>query len=139
MRANRRFPAATKAANQAIGQPMGNQAPIAEAFFAELDQLGVARVREHLAAGAWGRSGRRVKLAKLWLDDQERDRLTATHAAIAAGSQDAAKRSAAAAERCADTAEAAYAIARDANFRAALAIAITAASLIVQVALAYLR
>jgi hypothetical protein len=118
---------------------MGNQAPIAEPFFAELDQLGEARVREQLAAGVWGKSGRRVKLAKLWLDDQERARATAAHAAIAVGSQDAAKRSAAAAERSADTAEAAYAIARDANFRAALAIALAAASLTVQAALAWLR
>src|SRR5262245_43739481 len=118
---------------------MGNQALIAEPFFAELDHLGEAKVREQLAAGVWGKSGRRVKLAKLWLDDQERARVTAAHTAIAAGSHDAAKRSAAAAERSADIAEAAYAIARDANFRAALAIALVAASLIVQVALAYLR
>jgi hypothetical protein len=117
---------------------MGNQAPIAEPFFAELDQLGATAVRERLAAGAWGKSGRRVKLAKLWLEDQERAE-AAAHAEIARGSQDAAKRSAAAAERSADTAEAAYALARDANFRAALAIAIAAAALIVQVALAYLR
>jgi hypothetical protein len=118
---------------------MGNQAPIAEPFFAELDQLGVAEVRERLAAGAWGKSGRRVKLAKLWLEDQDRAQTVAAHAEIARGSQDAAKRSAAAAERSANTAEVAYAMARDANFRAALAIAIAAASLIVQVALAYLR
>jgi hypothetical protein len=118
---------------------MGNQAPIAEQFFAELDQLGVVKVRDQLAAGAWGKSGRKVKLAKLWLDDQERARATVAHAELARGSQDAAKRSAAAAERSADTAEAAYAIARDANFRAAAALAVAAASLIVQVALAYLR
>lgn len=118
---------------------MGNQAPIADQFFAELDRLGVARVRDQLSAGAWGKSGRRVKLAKLWLEDQDRAQATAAHAEIARGSQDAAKRSAAAAERSADTAEAAYAIAKDANFRAALAIALVAASLIVQVALAYLR
>jgi hypothetical protein len=117
---------------------MGNQAPIAEEFFAELEQLGVAQVRHHLVAGAWGKSGRRVKLAKLWLEDRERAQATA-HAAIAHGSQDAAKRSADAAERSADTAQAAYAIAKDANFRAALAIALAAASLLVQVALAYLR
>src|SRR5688572_25977563 len=118
---------------------MGNQAPIAEQFFAELDQLGPAQVRDQLAAGAWGRSGRRVKLAKLWLEDQDRAHAVAAHTEIARGSKDAATRSAAAAERSADTAEVAYAIARDANFRAALAIAIAAASLIVQVALAYLR
>ena len=117
---------------------MGNQAPIAEPFFAELDQLGEVSVRKQLAAGVWGKSGRRVKLAKLWLEDQDRAQ-AATHAEIARGSHDAAKRSAAAAERSADTAEAAYAIAKDANFRAALAIAIAAASLMVQVALAYLQ
>jgi hypothetical protein len=118
---------------------MRNQAPTADQFFAELDQLGVAKVRDQLVAGAWGKSGRRVKLAKLWLEDQNRMQLTAAHAEIARGSQDAARRSADAAERSADTAEAAYAIARDANFRAALAIALAAASLIVQAALAYLR
>jgi hypothetical protein len=118
---------------------MGNQAPIAEQFFAELDQLGVAKVRDELAAGAWGKSGRKVKLAKLWLEDQERTQAVAAHTAIARGSHDAASRSAAAAERSADTAEAAYAIARDANFRAALALAVAVVALIVQVALAYLR
>jgi hypothetical protein len=96
-------------------------------------------VREQLAAGAWGKSGRRVKLAKLWLEDQERGQAVAAHAAIARGSHDAANRSAAAAERSADTAEAAYAIAKDANFRAALALALAAVALIVQVALVFLR
>jgi hypothetical protein len=118
---------------------MGNQTPIAEPFFAELDELGEVAVRERLAAGAWGRSGRRVKLAKLWLDDQERGRAVAAHAEIARGSKDAANRSAAAAERSADVAAAALAIARDANFRAALAIALAAASLIAQLALVYMK
>jgi hypothetical protein len=118
---------------------MAVQAPIADQFFAELDQLGVAVVREQLAAGAWGKSGRKVKLAKLWLDDQERGRAVAQHAEIARGSKDAATRSAAAAERSADVAEAAHAIAKDANFRAALAIAIAAATLVVQLALVLLR
>jgi len=117
---------------------MGNQAPVTEQFFAELDQLGVAQVRDQLAAGAWGKSGRRVKLAKLWLEDQDRAE-AAAHAEIARGSQHAANRSADAAERSADTADAAYAMARDANFRAALAIALAAAALVVQVALAWLR
>jgi hypothetical protein len=101
---------------------MGSQAPIADVFFAELDKLGVAKVREQLAVGTWGKSGRKVKLAKLWLEDQDRA---------------AAHRSAT--EHSADTAEAAYALARDANFRAALALAVAAALLIVQVALALLR
>lgn len=118
---------------------MGSQAPIAEQFFAELDRLGEPRVREQLAAGAWGKAGRKVKLATLWLTDQERARATAAHAEIARGSQDAATRSVAAAERSADIAEAARAIAKDANFRAALALAIAAATLIVQVVLAFLR
>lgn len=117
---------------------MGNQAPIAEPFFAELDELGEEAVREQLAAGAWGRSGRRVKLVKLWLDDQDRAR-AAAHSEIARGSKDAANRSAAAAERSADVAAAAHAIAKDANFRAALAIAIAAASLIAQLALVVLK
>jgi|SRR5262245_17319777 hypothetical protein len=118
---------------------MGNQVPIAEQFFAELDELGVAKVHDRLLAGAWGKSGRRVKLVKLWLEDQDRALATDAHAEIARGSQDAANRSADAAERSADTAEAAYVMAKDANFRAALAIALAAASLIVQIALAYLR
>jgi hypothetical protein len=118
---------------------MGNQAPIAEHFFAELAELGEAAVRHHLAAGAWGKSGRRVKLAKLWLDDQQRGRAVAAHAEIVRGSTDAANRSAAAAERSADVAAAAHAIAKDANFRAALAIAIAAASMIAQLALALLK
>ena len=118
---------------------MGNQAPIAEPFFAELDELGEKAVREQLAAGAWGRSGRRIKLVKLWLDDQDRARAAAAHTEIARGSKDAANRSAAAAERSADVAAAAHAIARDANFRAALAIAIAAASLIAQLALVVLK
>ena len=82
---------------------MGNQAPIAEQFFAELDQLGAAQVRDQLVAGAWGKSGRRVKLAKVWLEDQDRAQATAAHAEIARGSHDAARRSADAAERSADT------------------------------------
>jgi hypothetical protein len=118
---------------------MGNQTPIAEPFFAELDALGEAAVREQLAAGVWGKSGRRVKLAKLWLDDQERGRAVAHHAEIAQGSKDAAHRSAVAAERSADVAAEARAISRDANFRAALALALAAAALIAQVALVFLR
>jgi hypothetical protein len=118
---------------------MGNQTPIAEPFFAELSELGEAAVRQQLAAGAWGRSGRRVKLAKLWLDDQERGRGVAAHAEIARGSRDAAHRSAAAAERSADVAADARAIAEDANFRAALAVAIAAASFIAQLALVFLK
>jgi hypothetical protein len=118
---------------------MGNQTPVAEPFFAELSELGVEAVREQLAAGVWGKSGRRVKLAKLWLEDQERGRAAAAHAEIAQGSKEAANRSAAAAERSADVAAAALAVARDANFRAALAIALAAAALIVQVALVFLK
>lgn len=118
---------------------MGSQTPIAEPFFAELSELGEVAVRRQLAAGAWGKSGRRVKLAKLWLDDQERGRAVATHTEIARGTKDAANRSAAAAERSADVAVTAYAIARDANFRAALAIAIAAASLMAQLALVFFK
>jgi hypothetical protein len=118
---------------------MANQVLIADPFVVELEQLGEDGVREQLAAGAWGRSGRRVKLAKLWLDDQERGKAVAAHAEIARGSKDAANRSAAAAERSADVAAEAYAIARDANFRAALAIALAAAALLAQLALVLLR
>jgi hypothetical protein len=108
-------------------------------FWAAWPRRAAAQVRDQLVAGAWGKSGRRVKLAKVWLEDQDRAQATAAHAEIARGSHDAARRSADAAERSADTADAAYDMARDANFRAALAIAIAAASLIVQLALAYLR
>jgi hypothetical protein len=94
-----------------------------------------------------------VKLARLWLSDNDRrkqgpdpSRQTARFVSPVGGEasdpfapQDAAKRSAAAAERSADDAEAALAIARDANFRAALALAIAAASLVVHLMLAFVR
>jgi hypothetical protein len=143
---------------------MGNQALIPERFFAELDKLGAAAVRQRLAAGAWGKAGQRVKLARLWLSDDDRRKQAADparHAVAKQGSdpsrqisrstftrasegsdpfpEDSAMRSAAAAERSADDAEAALAIARDANFRAALALAIAAASLIVHLMLAFVR
>lgn len=132
---------------------MGHQALIPERFFAELDKLGVATVRQRLAAGAWGKAGQRVKLARLWLSDNDRrkqgsdpprqaSRFISPVGGEASGPfapQDAAKRSAAAAERSADDAEAALAIARDANFRAALALAIAAASLVVHLMLAFVR
>jgi hypothetical protein len=125
---------------------MGNQSLIPERFFAELDKLGVAAVRQRLAAGAWGKAGHRVKLARLWLSDNDLRKHGADpprHAVAKQGSdpfpEDAAKRSAAAAERSADDAEAALAIARDANFRAALALAIAAASLVVHLMLVFVR
>jgi hypothetical protein len=147
---------------------MGNQSLIPERFFAELDKLGVAAVRQRLAAGAWGKAGQRVKLARLWLSDNDRRKQGADpwadpprHAVAKQGSdpsrqtsrsiftvasegsglfpEEAAKRSAAAAERSADDAEAALAIARDANFRAALALAIAAASLVVHLMLVFVR
>lgn len=142
---------------------MGNQSLIPERFFAELDKLGVAAVRQRLAAGAWGKAGQRVKLARLWLFDNDRQKQgtapprqavakqgadprqsgpifsVASDASDPFAPQDAAKRSAAAAERSADDAEAALAIARDANFRAALALAIAAASLVVHLMLAFVR
>jgi hypothetical protein len=135
---------------------MGNQALIPERFFAELDKLGVAAVRQRLAAGAWGKAGQRVKLARLWLSDNDRRKLgkqgsdTSPAAVVAERNswregadpfapQDAAKRAVAAAERSADDAEAALAIARDANFRAALALAVAAASLVVHLMLAFVR
>jgi len=111
-------------------------------FIAELHRLGVREVRERHAAGAWGKAGRKAKLAALWLAEQDRARAGAAQAEraeSARGAEDAAERSAAAAERSADFAEAAYATAKDANVRAALALAIAAASLIVQLMLAYVR
>ena len=139
---------------------MGNQALIPERFFAELDKLGAALVRQRLASGAWGKAGQKVKLARLWLADHDRrnaaERQTRRGAdpsrpasrSIASvgeradpfpGPQDAARRSAAAAEESADLAESAYAVARDANFRAALALAIAAASLLVHLMVAFAR
>jgi hypothetical protein len=49
------------------------------------------------------------------------------------------RRSAAAAQESADLADAAYAIARDANFRAAMALAVAAASLLVHLMLVFVR
>ena len=140
---------------------MGNQALIPERFFAELDRLGAAVVRQRLASGAWGKAGQKVKLARLWLADHDRrtagerqtkrgsdpsrsaSRSTASVGGEGSdpfpGPQDAARRSAAAAEESADLAESAYAVARDANFRAALALAIAAASLLVHLMLAFAR
>jgi hypothetical protein len=139
---------------------MGNQALTPERFFAELDKLGAAAVRQRLAAGAWGKAGQKAKLARLWLADHDRrsaarqakqgpDPSRPASRSITSvggdgsdpfpGPQDAARRSAAAAEESADLAEAAHAIARDANFRAALALAIAAASLLVHLMLVFVR
>jgi hypothetical protein len=132
---------------------MGNQSLIPERFFAELDRLGVAAVCQRLAAGAWGKAGQKAKLARLWLADNDRrkegaDPLRQASRSIAPVAsersdpftpRDAARLSADAAERSADDAEAALAIARDANFRAALALAIAAASLIVHLMLVFVR
>jgi hypothetical protein len=136
---------------------MGNQALIPERFIAELDKLGTAVVRQRLAAGAWGKAGQKAKLARLWLADNERrtpvgkpgpdsPRQPSSAIASAAGeradpftSHDAARRSAAAAEESANLAESAYAIAKDANFRAALALAVAAASLLVHLMLVFVR
>jgi hypothetical protein len=109
-------------------------------FIAELHRLGVAEVRERHAAGAWGKTSRKAKLAKLWLAEQDGARAAeAARHGMASGAGDAAERAAAAAERSAEFAEAAHATAKDANVRAALALAIAAASLIVQLMLAYVR
>jgi hypothetical protein len=139
---------------------MGNQALIPERFFAELDRLGTAVVRQRLTAGAWGKAGQKAKLARQWLADGARRAApspkppaSASSPAMAAikrqalregpdpfpGPHDAVRRSAAAAEESADLAESAYAIARDANFRAALAMAIAAASLLVHLMLVFVR
>jgi len=142
---------------------MGNQALTPERFFAELDKLGAVVVRQRLAAGAWGKSGQKAKLARLWLADHDRrsaakqgsdpSRRPVRSTTIVGGEgsdpfrgdgpfpgpQDAARRTAAAAEESADLAEAAHAIARDANFRAALALAIAAASLLVHLMVAFVR
>jgi hypothetical protein len=137
---------------------MGNQALTPERFFAELDKLGAAVVRQRLAAGAWGKAGQKAKLARLWLADHDRRSAVrqakqgpdlsrpAPRSITSAGGegpfpapQDAARRTAAAAEESADLAEAAHAIARDANFRAALALAIAAASLLVHLMVAFVR
>jgi hypothetical protein len=132
---------------------MGSQALIPERFFAELNRLGAAAVRQRLAAGAWGKAGQKAKLARLWLADNERRKQgsdpsrqaprpiepVASDGSDPFTPRDAARLSADAAERSADDAEAALAIARDANFRAALALAIAAASLIVHLMLVFVR
>jgi len=111
-------------------------------LLAELHRLGVAKVRERLAAGAWGKAGRKVRLVQQWLAEQDRAFAPTAEAGqteIARNAKDAARRSAALAEHSVDIAEAAYATARDANVRAAWALALAAASLIVQVMLAFVR
>jgi hypothetical protein len=142
---------------------MGNQALIPERFIAELDRLGTAVVRQRLAGGAWGKAGQKAKLARQWLAESDRRtaaaRMPQPEASPARpapprpvasvigggraepfpGSQEAVRRSAAAAEESADLAESAYAIARDANFRAAMALAVAAASLLVHLMLVLVR
>jgi hypothetical protein len=121
---------------------MARETSAGEQFIAELNRLGTAKVRERQAAAAWGKASRKAKLVELWLAEQEERAYAAAEAEreeLARSSRDAAKRSAAAAERSVDAAEAALAIAKDANVRAALALAIAAASLIVQLMLAYVR
>jgi hypothetical protein len=120
---------------------MARETPAGDQLIAELSRLGPARVRERHAAAAWGRAGRKAKLVELWLAEQERADAAAEaeRAEVARSSRDAAKRSAVAAERSVDAAEVALAIAKDANVRAALALAIAAASLIVQLMLAFVR
>ena len=131
---------------------------IPERFFAELDRLGTAVVRQRLAAGAWGKAGQKAKLVRLWLADNDRKVAAARQGADSSrqaprsiagaggegsdpfpGPHEAVRRSPAAAEESADLAESAYAIARDANFRAALALAIAAASLLVHLMLVFVR
>jgi hypothetical protein len=139
---------------------MGNQALSPERFFAELDRLGTAVVRQRLATGAWGKAGQKAKLARLWLADNDRKTAAgkpgrpgsepsqqpppSTTGAGGEGSDrlaphEAVRRSAAAAEESANLAESAYAIAKDANFRAALALAVAAASLLVHLMLVFVR
>lgn len=121
---------------------MARETLAGDPFIAELNRLGPAKVRERHAAAAWGKASRKAKLVELWLAEQERldaAAAEAERAEIARSSRDAAKRSAVAAERSFDAAEAALAIAKDANVRAALALAIAAASLIVQLMLAYAK
>jgi hypothetical protein len=113
-----------------------------EQLLAELDRLGAAKVRERHRAGAWGKAGRKAKLVQLWLAEHERaDAPVAEReeAEAARNSRAAARESATAAERSADFAEAAFAVAKDANMRAALALAVAAASLVVQLMLVYVR
>jgi hypothetical protein len=136
---------------------MAHQALIPERFFAELDKLGTAVVRQRLAAGAWGKAGQKAKLARSWLADNERKIAAARPGPVpprqlprpaavvrregpdAFAPHDAVRRSAAAAQESADLADAAYAIARDANFRAAMALAVAAASLLVHLMLVFVR
>jgi len=113
-----------------------------EQFVAELSRLGAAKVRERHTVGAWGKASRKARLVELWLAEQDRASAAATESEqteLVRNAKDFAKQSAAAAERSADIAEAAHATAKDANIRAAWALALAAASLVVQVMLAFVR
>lgn len=111
-------------------------------FYAELDGLGLSEVDKLAATGRWGKVGPKFELVQAW----RRAKSGAEQAAIdfraaeaAERAAIAAERAASAAERSADTADRALATAKAANTRATVAVAITAASIIATVVIAYLR
>jgi CHASE3 domain sensor protein len=119
-----------------------------EQFFAELDALGLLKVREKHAVGAWGQVGPKVKLVELYIAEHDRAAaaVESEQTRIAREAKDAAQRSADAAERSANTSDRSAAAAeRSANTaeaatrRATLALLVAAASIIVQVILALVR
>ena len=101
----------------------------AEEFFADLDDLGEAVVRERLIAGIYGSGNQKKELAQEWLRRREIAREAAAESekvAIAARAADAASRAASAAEEQAR-------LARTANTRATIALVIAIGTAIVAI------
>jgi uncharacterized protein (DUF3084 family) len=99
----------------------------AEQFFEQLDALGEDKVRVRVASGAYSTTNKKLQLAIEWLrsKDQSRDlELESERTAIA-------KRAAEAATRAADAAAEQSRLARTANTRATIALAIAVISAIV--------
>ena len=120
-----------------------------EQFFAELDALGILKVREKHAVGAWGQVGPKVKLVELYIAEHDRAAAAAVETeqtSIAREAKEAAERSAAASERSAAVSERSAAAAERsadnsaaANRRATLALWLAAASILVQLIVPWLK
>ena len=114
----------------------------AEHFYATLEELGEAKVRERLATGAWGKLGPKVELANVWVDEKDRARASASESEqieIARSAKEAAWVAAEAARESAIEASEASRFAKAANIRTTIMLIITAISVIATIVIFYLR
>ena len=114
---------------------MAREPFIPEEFYAELDNLGITKVDQMLAAGKWGKVGPKFELAQAWrraATEAEQQRRTPCLRPERAAT--AAERAASAAEQSAETAERALAVAKAANTRATIAQIIAATGAIAAIA-----